>query len=184
MRPSHFIFYFLFGIFIFFSCSKEQEETLGSTTDTKIPFLAEYNDSVEAWEINKKTKSNSYSFTINAQSAFGFGSNTIITVINGKVVSREYEGYMITEDGQREIIKTWIENENELGSHEEGAEPITLDEIYTDCKTNILTANEEDNYIVFLAENGDLLSVCSYFPKNCQDDCSIGYRISDIQLID
>lgn len=184
MRGVHLIFYFSFGLLIPFSCSKQQDENIGPTAETKTPFIAEYNDSAEAWEINKKTKSNSYSFTINSQSAFGFGSNTIITVINGKVVSREYEGYIITEQGQQEIIKTWIENENELGSHEEGAKPITLDEIYTDCKTNILTANEEDNYIVFLAENGDLLSVCSYFPKNCQDDCSIGYRISDIQLID
>lgn len=52
MRTSHPTFYFLFGIFIFFSCSKEQGENLRSTTDTKIPFLAEYNDSAEAWEIN------------------------------------------------------------------------------------------------------------------------------------
>lgn len=96
-------------------------------------------------------------------------------------MSRAYEGYIIAEDGQREVIKTWVENENDLGSHEEGAKPITLDGIYTDCKTNILTANEEDNYIVFLAENDTLLSVCSYFPENCLDDCSIGYRISDIQ---
>ena len=146
-------------------------------------FESEFDKSLDTWKSTKKTEGNSYSYTVSFGSVFGFGSNTTLTVIDGKVTSRVYEAYQLN-GSEKEIIESWSENENELNSHVEGADTITLDQIYSSCKATILSVNEDENEITFLAENNGLLSVCSYFPKNCQDDCSTGFNISEIRWID
>lgn len=134
---------------------------------------------MDAWRSIKKKEGESYSYTRNFSSVFGFGSNTKITVTNRIVTKREYQSYTANESGT-EIRDSRIENQEELGEHEEGAEPVTLDSIHNSCKNDILTVNETDNYITFLAENDGILSTCSYFLKYCQDDCSIGFNITSI----
>ena len=163
--------FFSFFTLLLFSCDKD------------IAFDSEFDKSLEAWRSIKKKEGESYSYTRNFGSVFGFGSNTKITVTNGVVTAREYQAY--TANGsETEITDTWVENQDGLGEHEEGAEPITLDAIYNSCKNEILTVSESDNYITFLTENDGILSTCSYFPKNCQDDCSIGFNITSISWID
>lgn len=146
-------------------------------------FDSEFDISLELWNKRKKINGASYLYTVSSVSVFGFGSNTTLTVNNGIVISRAYEAYNYNE-GNKEITESWTENQNELGTHNDGAEAISLDKIYAICKSDILTVNEDENYITFLTENDGVVSTCSYFPKNCQDDCSMGFTISSIVWAD
>lgn len=157
-------------LFLFFSCND------GTAFDS------EFDKSLDTWESTKSKEGNSYNYTVTFGSVFGFGSETVITIENDKVISRAYESY-VYNGTDKEITDSWLEVQNELGTHEEGAEPITLNQIYSSCKSDILTVNEDENFITFLAENNGILSNCSYFPKNCQDDCSIGFNITSINWL-
>lgn len=149
--------------------------------EEKIAFDSDYNDSFTLWTNSKKERGDDYEFTLNTSSVFGFSSNTIITVINGKIVSRKYEAFQNNGSSPENVlIDTWVENEENLNTHTEGAEAVSLDEIYQRCYSNILSVDENDNFIYFENENDGLLSLCNYIAKECQDDCSIGYRVTKI----
>ena len=147
-------------------------------------FESEFEKSLDAWNVQKKKEGNSYRYTARVTSVFGFGSSTIITVQDGEVFSRAYEAFQYNPQTQEEVItSSWIENKSELSTHEEGAEPLTLDEIYASCRREILSVNKDDNFINFAAENNGILSVCTYFPKNCADDCSVGFYIVNFEWL-
>lgn len=149
-----------------------------SSCNSDSAFESEFEKSLDAWNVQKNREGNSYRYTARVSSVFGFGSSTTITVQNGEVVSREYEAFVFNPQTQEEeITSTWTENKSELNTHEEGAEPLTLDEIYGTCRRDILSVNQDDNFINFEAENNGILSICTYFPKNCADDCSVGFFI-------
>ena len=151
--------------------------------ENKSAFNSEFDKSLDTWKSSKKSNGNSYSYTVSFGSVFGFGSETTILVDNDVVIGRTYEAYQLNGN-EKVIVEGWVENENELGSHEVGADTITLDQIYNACENDILTVSEDDNFITFLTENDGIISTCSYFPKNCQDDCSVGYNISSIVWVD
>lgn len=155
-----------------------------ASCDSEGPFESEFEKSLDVWTSEKKEFGNSYAFTIRVTSVFGFGSSTKITVRKGEVFSREYESFRFDEETQTtEITNSWVENQSELNSHSEGAKPMTLDEIYGSCKTAILSVNEDENFIFFRAENNGILSTCSYVPKNCADDCAMGFNIVSFEWL-
>ncbi len=138
-------------------------------------------ESLRAWEEAKTALGNSYEYTSEMSSVFGFGSTTVIEVNKGEVVSRTYEAYTLDPETREKIVgNSWVETSLELNSHTEGAPTLTIDEIYFRCKNEILSVNESQNYISFSAENQGILSVCTYFPKNCADDCGVGFYITSI----
>lgn len=164
--------YPFFLLLVFLACNKDSL------------FSTEYEASFNSWQNAKKNQGNSYTYVTERSSVFGFGSKTTLTVQDGKVVARAYEAYRLNETTrEREITNAWSENKDDLNSHEEGAETITIDEIYALCQNTVLRVSEEDNYVHFLAENNGILSLCSYFPKNCADDCSVGYNIVSINWL-
>ena len=153
--------------------------------DNKDSFDSDFLKSLRAWENAKKTQGNNYEYISESSSVFGFGSSTQITVSNGVVVSRSYERYTLSENTREKIVTdSWTENSSELNTHEEGAPILSIDEIYFRCKNEILSVNKDQNYISFRAENQGLLSSCTYFPKNCADDCAVGFVITSIQWKD
>lgn len=144
-----------------------------------------YRQSEKEWKKLKDIHQNSYSYTVGEQSVSGFGSETTISVLNGVVVSRDYEAYVMSEnDGSKEITGTYSESEEDLGSHSEGAPPVILDELYEDCGTEYLMVDPETNTIYFDTNEEGVISLCGHVPELCGDDCFVGFSITKFEWLD
>ncbi len=101
------------------------------------------------------------------------------------VTSRIYQEFKIKEPSfQREIIDSYTETSDDLESHEKGARPLTIDDLYNSCASKYLVADEKDNTIYFEAEIDGLMTLCGFVPKGCMDDCFRGIRINSLNWID
>ncbi|MDR0659689.1 MAG: hypothetical protein LBG19_02575 [Prevotellaceae bacterium] len=96
--------------------------------------------------------------------------------MNGKVIQRQYQ--CVQEGGI--VVENWIEQEDELNTHEYGAATITLDEIYYLAKNDWLRKRDGVKYY-FEANNEGMISICGYIEDICSDDCFIGVSIEWIK---
>lgn len=162
------------------------------TNDTsKEKSIAAYKSSLDTWNYLKATNGNSYSYTINSGSVFGFGSNTTITVENGSVTSRDYESYSIYDNDtnyvgydNRLILETYTEDQTTLNTHSSGAKSATIDALYTTCLSDYLSVNADSNLIEFSVNDSNIIKNCYYIPNGCQDDCTSGIQISSFEWLD
>jgi hypothetical protein len=156
------------------ACKKDANETA-------------YDKSYKAWQSFKIESKNSYAYTVNAGSVFGYGSETKISVQNGVVVARDFLSYTLEHTPNaapgKTIREQWYEDKASLGQHNSGASLLTLDQIYQKAKTEWLAADKKKNTIYFETNNNGMISDASYVPNGCQDDCSIGISISEIKAL-
>jgi len=146
-----------------------------------------YDKSYKAWQNFKAESKNSYTYTVNAGSVFGYGSETKITVQNGIVITRDFLSYSLvyTPNGVpgKTLREQWHEDKTSLNQHNSGAAPITLEAVYQKVKNEWLSADKKKNTIYFETNNNGMISNASYVPNGCQDDCSIGISISEIKAL-
>jgi hypothetical protein len=109
-------------------------------------------------------------------------SQTTIRVEGDNILSRSYLYYSDYDDSWSECAETSSE---EIGKQCSGAFPaLPMDELYDICATNILAselgdAESETGHSIRLGffDNG-LLAGCTAFPRNCFDDCQIGFSLT------
>lgn len=146
-----------------------------------------YDKSYKVWQNFKTESKNSYSYTVNAGSIFGYGSETKITVQNGVVTGRDFLSYTLEQNPNsaptKKIREQWQEDKASLGQHNSGAALLTLDLVYQKAKTEWLAADKKKNTIYFETRNNGMISDVGYVPNGCQDDCSIGIVISEIKAL-
>ncbi len=148
-----------------------------------------------AWEMinfledHELDQVNSYTYTVTYTVVFGswagFSWETTLTVTDGSITKRHFKYTTLPEDLSEEIPEEeleWTENESELGSHQNGAEPMTLDEVYTKAQQEWLVERENaETY--FERENNGMISTCGYVENNCVDDCFMGIKIDRIEAL-
>jgi hypothetical protein len=100
----------------------------------------------------------------------GWGYTTKFEVENGVVIAREYES---GED-------SWSETVTELGTHHDGHAVKTIPELYDQCESEVLTVDRTQNDVTLTFHQNGILEACTYFPKNCADDCATGVTIDSI----
>jgi len=95
----------------------------------------EYQDKFETsqktWLNFKESSNDSYKYTVTSSSWVGFSWETTLTIENGIIIQRDFE-YTSTEGLSTDIQQDELqctETDSEIGAHENGAEPITLQEI-------------------------------------------------------
>lgn len=158
--------------------------SLFSCENDDIAFASEFDESLSQWRQLSAQFNNSYVFSLVQSSVFGFGSTTTITVENGAVTQRAFEAYQRTDTpGEKEITRSWVENQDELNSNDEGAPPMTIDEIYNACDKDILSVNPADNFIDFKTDANGIIRLCTFFPKNCADDCNVGFVLGSFEWL-
>lgn len=176
------LFLLVFGL-LCSSCSSDEEN--------------DFDQSYQTWLDFKETSNNSYHYVVKTWSFVGISTQTKITVSNGIVSKREFEytqGFDVLELPEEEQTwleeKKWVEEQDQIGSHANGAEPLTLDEVYDKAGNIWLKGQHEfgssfsgEVTITFEAENQGMISVCGVTPKNCMDDCFFGIRITEIQKL-
>ncbi len=144
-----------------------------------------YIESLTQWTELKNINGNSYIYQTTFFSWTGFGSNTELKIEEGIVTSRVYQEFKINEtNGQREIIDTYTESEADLGSHEKGATPLTIDDLYNSCAGEYLSVDKEKNTLYFEAELDGLMTLCGFVPDGCMDDCFRGVTITSFEWLD
>jgi hypothetical protein len=147
---------------------------------------SEFNKSYNAWLSFKSTAHNTYLYTTSFGSIFGYGSETKITVINGKVTSRDFTAVRQRRDGtnKQDTVSQWHEDADHINTHPNDAgESLTLDDVYQKAKATWLKADKKTNDIYFEAKNTGMISTCGFVPKGCQDDCFNGITISLITSV-
>lgn len=149
------------------------------------PNKISYEESLSKWIELKRNNGNSYIYQTTFISWVGFGNTTELKIIENKVVARNYRAFTINSQTQEHITTaTYSENENNLGSHNEGVLPRTIDELYTTCANEYLVVDPNENQIFFKANNDGLMIQCGFVPDNCADDCFKGITIDFIKWID
>lgn len=163
-------------ILMFISCSTDvHAPNLLVSGDSGYNFVQSH----KQWTIAKNKHKNSYQYAVLDQSFTGYGSETTITVKEGEVVRRQYESFLISEnDGSRERVGGYDEHGSEVGAHEEGAKPVTLDVLYNDCGSDYLMVDPDDHTLYFDTDEEGIISLCGNVPDLCADDCFVGFRLS------
>ena len=172
MKQGHLLVAFLF-LMSLASCRKD---TLSHGAD--------YTRSYKAWQAFKASSNNAYRYLVATTSWTGYGTETVITVKNGKVVGRSYVAKLHANNGTGAVTVTaqWTEDETQLSTHQEGAPALTLDAIYEQARTHWLL-KRDDAKTYFEAKNNGMISSCGYVPNGCADDCFMGIHISLIEAI-
>ena len=133
----------------------------------------------QAWDRAKLENGNSYTYKRGFQSFTGFSGETTLVVKNGVVTERHYKEQHLS--GGEAV--TWSEIGAQVGSHaDQGFAPVLVDALYEECRTNVLTQDEDRNWMNFGVDENGFLQVCTYTPMECQDDCSRGPSITSIDF--
>ncbi len=144
-----------------------------------------FEQSLKTWQNLKDDNGEDYAYSSVSSSAFGFGSETIITVISGEVVRRSYQEFTFGENSFDRINTdvSYLEEGMAIGTNERGLMAVTIDELYDTCAGEYLTVNEVDNNVFFETETNGVVNLCGFFPKNCADDCFTGFSIDSFEFL-
>jgi hypothetical protein len=144
-----------------------------------IAYGFDYGRSNLAWQDFKKANGDSYSYQVTTSSWVGYGSETTITIKQGKIIERSYVRKAYQSSGLTVVLE-WKEDENQLGTHQEGAALMTMDEVYAKARDEwLLKRDNAKTY--FEAKNDGIISLCGYVPNGCADDCFMGIAIKFIK---
>ena len=144
----------------------------------------ELDKSLATWQALKAQNGDHYRYETSFGSFSGFGNTTTLTVQGETVVSRAYEAYRVDGNtGEKNVTESWTEVGAEVGSHEAGAAPRTVDDLYRVCRSEVLAQSplENDFYLEF--RDDGVLRTCDYVPKGCVDDCSRGVNITALEFL-
>ncbi len=139
-------------------------------------------ESLETWNALKAENGDHYRYETLFASWTGFRSTTTLTVQDNVVVTRAYESSYINDEGE-EITESWTEEGAAVGSHEAGAKPRTIDELYTECRENVLTQDATENEFYLSFHDDGVLEACYYRSKNCADDCLRGVSAEEFEFL-
>lgn len=179
---------FLSFLLIIGSCEKnnnKQDNNLSALTELRGERGLSYDESLNKWNELKNKNGNSYIYQTTFRSWTGYGGTTELKIEEGTVTYRKYQGFEINQtDGHKEVLETYFETLDKLGSHDIGANPLTIDELYETCAKDYLVVDEKNNTIYFeTAENG-LMTLCGYRQEGCMDDCLISVNIDYFDWIE
>lgn len=135
-------------------------------------------ESLAVWLAMKAADDGTYGYTRTSLSFTGFHSTTRFVVADDVVVRRTYEGY----DENDQLVESFDEQGDEVGSNQGAAPVYTIDELYEVCRDGVLTQAPEANQILLELRADGILDHCLYVPNDCADDCAMGVDIESIDL--
>lgn len=130
---------------------------------------SEFDRSSTTWRALKAEHGDHYRYAVDASSVFGPLTVTTLTVKDEAVVVRTYEVSEVTGAGVN-VVESWTEEGAAVGSHEEGAEPLTLDERYHSCQDGVLNQSRAANDIYLTFQDNGVLASCFSLPRGAVYD--------------
>ncbi len=142
--------------------------------------LAALDESEAAWEARKASGTGDYAFGWTFSSWTGFYRGWSLTVVDDLVVMRtKTEGcqdYQYDECAEF-VADNWCEEGDDVGSHADGCALALVEDLYRSCREDVLSKSPDENDIYLAFDDDGILVACTYFPKNCADDCAVGVWI-------
>ena len=120
--------------------------------------------SLEAWNALKAENGDHYRYEVYASAVSGPEITTTLTVKDGAVIIRSYT-FRDIYSSDEEITDSWTEEGAAVGSHDEGAEPITMDGRYNRCRNDVLSQSPTTNDIYLEFQANGVLASCYSLPK-------------------
>jgi len=147
-----------------------------------VVFLPEYTASLNAWQTLNLA---AYTYVATSASEIAdFSQKTTIKVANGVVVERSFtqnnNGHITSWDETVPSTGPGDTNPNSIGYHDQGFVPITIDDVYTQCRANILIQDNVANQIFFETDSKGIIKMCGISATACEDDCYRGVQIASI----
>jgi hypothetical protein len=162
-----------------------QEEATAESTVLASESLAK---SLQTWQELRLKCGGNYSYTVAFASWVGFGHSTEIVVRNNKVVERKYSEFNRNAPPPPPEPETtpgekWTEKGEHLGSHNEGAPPKTLDDLYKEAQKVLETKLSPTQRLYVSFDKQGLLESCFYVDTRIADDAPRkGVAIGNIKL--
>lgn len=138
--------------------------------------------SLEAWNALKAEHGDHYRYETRFVSWTGFRSTTTLTVRGSVVVTRAYESHYQNDAGE-DVSEAWTEEGAAVGSHESGTDLVTIDALYSECRTEVLTQNSQDNVFYLDFHTNGALKTCEDRPLACVDDYLFGVRVDALEFL-
>jgi hypothetical protein len=181
MSLRNFIFTVCALAFFIFSCDPE---ALTPALNVQGDSGYTYSESRSQWLQMKEENGNSYEYTIGVISWTGDGNNTVLTIEEGKVVARKYEEFFMDPDtGVKTYGFRYSETGAEIGAHEKGAKPMTMDALYGICLAEYLVADPDNNTVYFNTDGQGIMTTCGFVPDGCADDCFVGINLFNFKWV-
>lgn len=171
MKMKRYLILFLFFTALASACKKDD-----------IANASDFDKSYKAWKKFKTSSANSYRYMVITTSWTGYRTETILTIVDGKIVQRAYVAKITRYPNPTTIAEEWTETTGNLNSHQNGAATLTLEDVYTKAKTDWLLKREKSK-TYFEANHNGMISTCGYVDDNCADDCFNGITIGYIEKI-
>ena len=156
------------------SISSNSQPKIFTTKQIPSAFRNSYNN----WQQLKKAHNSFYSYERDTLTKGGFYSSTKITVIDDQV---EYRDFFEWQQGNTPTL-TWSEDYAQLGTHDQGTSVKTIDELYDQCKNQILNQPPSQYSITFKVDQLNVLQQCSSTQISCSTGCTQGIRIQGLSL--
>jgi hypothetical protein len=134
-------------------------------------------DESEAKWIHEKSKINSnYEYKVRwSHPLVDEYRETKIVISNGETIGRQYKTGIFPS----EMKDAWQEDKKTLGSHKDGAKALTIDELYYQCRNEVLSRKPQCNvFTIELFPNG-VLKNCYYDRCGWTDSNGTGVKIEE-----
>ncbi|QEG38966.1 hypothetical protein [Roseimaritima ulvae] len=143
--------------------------------------------SVQKWERMRERANGNYSYHVVTSSFSGFRSVTEIVVRENQVSERRYRETNRNAprpDGAQDNTEyKWVEQADQLGTHQQGAPAKTLDQLYQQAAEILKQERPEHEKLYLRFDKQGLLQACFTVDTRIADDAPLnGVRIRDLQL--
>jgi hypothetical protein len=160
---------------------------------THLPTFVEPTDAAvikssrETWDETKIKHGDSYRYSVVFTSAFGFGNETIIVVVNGKISERRYRSWMrpmaVTPGEKTGPKPDWVEMADNIGKHKDGAPARTMEQLYDEAEKAAEQKLQPFEKLYVKTDSRGILEYAFIVDKRITDDAPRkGVSISKLKL--
>jgi len=180
--PTRFLFTLAGVLVMLGGCHRSCErDATGVDSDfADVPLMEESRDTWEDW---KATHGDSYRWSSCGSTMMGTVMRTTVVVEDGEVTERHFDHWRGPGADSEVTPSSWTETGDELGSHDEGEDPRTMDELYSWCFDEYLVLPEDENSFHVQTFESGLIKMCGVFPHGCADACYQGVSLETIEAL-
>jgi hypothetical protein len=102
---------------------------------------------------------------------------TSVEIANDHATRRRFVEQRIADNGQATTTAQWDETGPAVGTHD-GFRAETVEELFADCR-QVIAQDPKTNDLFLTVGTHGVPRDCVFVPKGCQDDCGMGFSLSD-----
>ncbi|HXU82117.1 MAG TPA: hypothetical protein VN914_12015 [Polyangia bacterium] len=149
---------------------------LGCAGEPPSPLQAQLDQAAAMWARDKPSCA-PYHYARVTLSFTGSTRQTAIEITNDHPSRRRYDARFVQDNGEV-TTEHWDETGAAIGSHEDGHRAETVEELFAECRA-VLGQDAAANRLTLEIGAHGVPTDCVFVPKGCEDDCGMGFNITD-----